>query len=149
MMAGGLAIGWAASRAQARGWPVTMVPALCAAGLLLAQIGLMLQPRAPLLVNGLWVLFAFCGAGGPSGYIAVGQMYPVEQTARISTAINALTLAGAFVLQSAIGAILDLWPRTVSGGWDPHGYSAALGLSVALQVFVVVHAGRRRPNQSL
>ena len=140
MMAGGLAIGWASSRAQARGWPAIMVPALCAAGLLAAQVGLMLQPRAPLLVNGLWVLFAFCGAGGPSGYIAVGQMYPVEQTARISTAINALTLAGAFVLQSAIGAMLDLWPRTAAGGWDPHGYSAALGLSVALQVFVVVQA---------
>ena len=101
-----------------------------------------------MLVNGLWVMFAFCGSGGPTGYIAVGQMFPVEQTARVATAINALTLTCAFVLQSAIGAILDQWPRTASGGWDPHGYSAAMALSVGLQVLVAIHvsgiATRRR-----
>jgi hypothetical protein len=100
----------------------------------------------------LWVLFAFCGAGGPSGYIAVGQMYPVEQTGRVSTAINALTLAGAFLLQSAIGAILDLWPRVAGGGWDARGYSAALALSVAVQLLVVARAAGgtalwRRPRR--
>ena len=148
MMAGGPAIGWAASRVQARGWPSMLVPALCTVGLMAAQIGLMLQPSSHLLVNGLWVMFAFCGAGGPTGYIAVGQMFPVEQTARVATAINALTLTCAFVLQSAIGAILDQWPRTTSGGWDPHGYSAALAVSVGLQVLVAIHvsgiATRRR-----
>lgn len=148
MMAGGPMIGWAASRAQARAWPSMMVPALCTAGLMAAQVGLMLQPSAPLLVNGLWVMFAFCGAGGPTGYIAVGQMFPVEQTARVATAINALTLGCAFVLQSAIGAILDQWPRNAAGGWDPQGYSAALALSVGAQVLVAIHvsgvAARRR-----
>ena len=148
MMAGGPVIGWAASRVQARGWPLIMVPALCTTGLVAAQIGLMLQPAAPILVNALWVMFAFCGAGGPTGYIAVGQMFPVEQTARVATAINALTLGCAFVLQAAIGAILDQWPRTASGGWDPHGYSAAMALSVGLQVLVAIHvsgiATRRR-----
>ena len=150
MMAGGPAIGWAASRVQARGWPSMLVPALCTVGLMAAQIGLMLQPSSHLLVNGLWVMFAFCGAGGPTGYIAVGQMFPVEQTARVATAINALTLTCAFVLQSAIGAILDQWPRSASGGWDPHGYSAAMALSVGVQVLVAIHvsgiaARRLRP----
>lgn len=150
MMVGGSAIGWAASRAQARGWPTMMLPALCTAGLVVAQFGLMLQPSAPLAVNGLWVMFAFCGSGGPTGYIAVGQMFPVEQTARVATAINALTLGCAFVLQAAIGAILDQWPRSASGGWDPHGYSAAMALSVGVQVLVAIHvsgiaARRLRP----
>jgi len=140
MMAGGLVIGWAASRAQARGWPSILVPALCAAGLLIAQLGLMLQPGSAAAVTALWLLFAFCGTGGPAGYIALGQMYPIEQTARVATAVNTLTLAGSFLLQWAIGAILDLWPRTVTGGWDPHGYSAALALSVAVQLLVVARA---------
>ena len=39
---------------------------------------------------------------------------------------------GAFLLQSAIGWILDQWPRTAAGGWDPRGYSAALGFSAVL-----------------
>jgi hypothetical protein len=32
--------------------------------------------------------------------------------------------------------VLDLWPRTASGGWEPRGYSAALALSLVLQLVV-------------
>lgn len=148
MLAGGLAIGHASSRAQARGRPAILVPAVCMAGLLAAQIGLMLQPAGAATVTVLWVMFAFCAAGGPSGYVAVGQMFPPEQMGRVSTAVNSLTLIGAFLLQSATGWILDLWPRIASGGWDPRGYSAALMLSVAVQVFVTARlAGWRVPRR--
>jgi hypothetical protein len=69
-------------------------------------------------------------------------MFPVEQMGRVSTAINSLTLAGAFLMQSAVGWILDLWPRTAAGGWDPRGYSAALLVSVATLVLASVHLAR-------
>ena len=134
MMAGSLAIGHVGSRVQARGYPAILVPALCIAGLLIAEIGLMLQPRDTATVTVLWMLFAFFCAGGPTGYIAIGQMFPAEQVGRVSTAINTLTLCGAFLLQMVIGWIIDLWPRTPSHGWDPRGYSAALMLSVALHL---------------
>ena len=75
-------------------------------------------------------------AGATAGYITVGQMFPPEQTARVTTAVNTLTLAGAFVLQAAIGWALDFWPRTAAGGWDPRGYSAALAFSLVLQLFI-------------
>jgi len=149
MTAGTLASGQAGSRAQARGHSALLVPALCVAGLLAAQVGLMLQPTGA-AVTLLWVMFAFFGAAGPTGYIAVGQMFPPEQMGRVSTAINTLTLGGAFLLQAAIGWILDLWPRTAAGGWDPRGYSAALLLSVVLQLVIAarlaggVGAWRRR-----
>jgi sugar phosphate permease len=136
MLAGSLAIGQVASRAQARGYPAILVPVLCIAGLLAAQIGLALQPTGTAAVTLLWVAFAFFASGGVTGYVAVGQMFPAEQMGRVSTAINTLTLVGAFLLQSAIGWTLDLWPRTAAGGWDPRGYSAALMLSVAVQLFV-------------
>ncbi|MBC7803233.1 MAG: hypothetical protein H7Y16_05080, partial [Candidatus Parcubacteria bacterium] len=111
---------------------------LCIAGLLASQVGLMLQPSGA-WVPALWLVFAFFGAGGATGYIVLGQMFPPEQMGRVSTAANALTLAGAFFLQSAIGWILDLWPRTASGGWDPDGYTAALGLSAGLHLLVTAH----------
>jgi hypothetical protein len=38
-----------------------------------------------------------------------------------------------FLLQNAIGWVLDLWPRTATGGWDPAAYAWALGLTLALQ----------------
>ncbi|MFN0161214.1 MAG: nitrate/nitrite transporter [Burkholderiales bacterium] len=140
LMAGGYVVGWGASRAQARGLSARLVPALCTLGLLAAQAGLAFGPSAPAVVTALWLLFGFCASGGPSGYIVITQMFPLEQTGRVSTAINALTLAGAFLLQSAIGAILDLWPRTASGGWDNRGYAAVLLLSIGLQLAVAALA---------
>lgn len=136
MLAGNLVIGHASSRAQAHGRPAILVPTLCMAGLIAAQIGLALQPTGAAAVTLLWVAFSFFASGGATGYVALGQMFPPEQMGRVSTAANTLTLAGAFLLQSAIGWILDLWPRTAAGGWDPKGYSAALMVSVAVQLVV-------------
>jgi MFS family permease len=146
MLAGSYMIGQLSSRLQASGYPAILVPALCIAGLLAAQIGLALQPKGAATVTILWVAFAFFASGGATGYVAVGQMFPPEQMGRVSTATNTLTLGGAFLLQSAIGWILDLWPRTAAGGWDPKGYSAALILSVAVQLIVAVRlAGSATP----
>jgi sugar phosphate permease len=146
MLAGSFAMGQAASFAKARGHSAFLVPALCTAGLVAVQAGLLLQPQGALAVAALWIAFAFFGASGPAAYIALGQLFPPEQTGRVSTAANALVLGGAFALQAAIGWILDLWPRTAAGGWDPRGYSWALGLSIALHVLAALHVlgwGRR------
>jgi hypothetical protein len=56
----------------------------------------------------------------------------------VATALNGSMLALVFVLQNVIGLILDLWPRTATGGWDPAAYSWALGLTLAAQVLTVV-----------
>jgi MFS family permease len=133
LMTGALVMGAASSRAQARGYPATLVPLACIAGQLAAQVGLALQPASPVAITILWILLAFCASGAAPGYVAVGQMFPAEQMGRVATAVNTLTLGGAFLLQAAVGWILDLWPRTASGGWDPAGYSAALALSIAVQ----------------
>jgi len=143
MMAGALVVGAATSRAKALGLPPMLVTLVCTAGQVVAQIGLVLQPTAPLVVGGLWMLFAFCVAGATAGYITVGQMFPPEQTARVATAVNTLTLVGAFVLQAAVGWVLDFWPRTLSGGWDPRGYSAALAFSLLLQLFIAARLCRK------
>jgi MFS family permease len=143
MLAGVLVAGALTSRAQARGYPPQRVLLGCSAGLLAAQIALALGPPAA-AVPAVWVLFAFCAAGATPGYVVVGQMFPREQMGRVTTAANTLTLAAAFVLQAAVGAVLDYWPRTASGGWDPHGYSAALWLSVLVQAAIAAPLLRRR-----
>jgi hypothetical protein len=66
------------------------------------------------------------------------QVFPPEQTGRVSTAVNTLTLGGAFLVQAAIGGILDLRPRTASDGWDPDGYSWALALTAAFQALAAL-----------
>jgi len=135
MTAGTMLSGHASSRVHARGGSALLVPAVCFAGLIVAQAGLALQPSGA-AVTALWVMFAFFGASGPSAYVGVGQMFPPEQMGRVSTAINTLTLCGAFLLQAAIGWILDLWRRGAAGGWDPDGYSAALLVSMAVQLAI-------------
>jgi predicted MFS family arabinose efflux permease len=133
-LAGSALIGQATSRAVAAGRSTFFVPLVCMGFVLAGQAGLAFQPAGWMPVLGLWLVIAFFGAGGTAGYIAVGQLFPPELTGRVSTACNTLTLGGAFLLQSAIGWILDLWPRTAAGGWDPAGYSWALVLSIVLQL---------------
>ena len=137
MMAGVAIAGAVTSRVQARGYPGIVVVLSCNAAMFLVQILLALQPSGA-AVPIAWLLFAFFAASSTTGYIVVGQMFPREQMARVSTAANTVTLVGAFVLQSAIGWVLDLWPRTAAGGWDPRGYSAALALSATVQALLAV-----------
>jgi predicted MFS family arabinose efflux permease len=146
MVAGSMLAGSAASRAEAAGLPRFLVPIVSLAGLVLLQAGLMLQPSQHAVVVMLWLAMALFGAAGAVGYVVVCQMFPPEQTGRVSTAVNTLSLAGAFLVQAAIGWILDLWPRTASGGWDPDGYSWALALTAVLQALaalVMMTAPRR------
>lgn len=152
MVAGSVLAGGAASRANAAGLPSFLVPIVCLVGMVLLQAGLMLQPSQPSVVFVLWPAIAVLGTAGPVGYIAMCQMFPPEQTGRVSTAVNTLTLGGAFLVQAAIGWILDLWPRTASDGWDPDGYSWALALTAAFQAIaalVMATAHRRRPAISM
>src|SRR3954447_4391659 len=96
-MAGVMVIGAAMSRAQARGYSGMLVVLACNAALVLAQIVLALQP-AGAAVPIVWLVFSFFAAASTTGYVVVGQMFPREHMARVSTAANTLTLSGAFVL---------------------------------------------------
>ena len=138
MVVGSVLTGSAASRANAAGLPPFLVPIVCLAGLVLLQAGLMLQPSQPAVVLVLWLAIAVFGTAGPVGYVVMCQMFPPEQTGRVSTAVNTLTLGGAFLVQAAIGGILDLWPRTASDGWDPDGYSWALALTATFQALAAL-----------
>ncbi len=149
MVAGSVLAGAAASRAEAVGLPSAIVPIVALVGVVLLQVGLMLQPSQPAVVLALFLAMAVFGAGGSVGYVVVNQMFPPELTGRVSTAVNTVALGGAFLVQAAIGWILDLWPRTASGGWDPDGYSWALALTAVLQAvaaLVMATAPRRRPG---
>ena len=86
----------------------------------------------------LWLAIAVFGAAGATGFVVLCQMFPAEQTGRVSTAANTLTLGFAFLVQAAIGWILDHWPRTALDGWDPDGYSWALALTAAFQALAAL-----------
>ena len=45
---------------------------------------------------------------------------------RVNTALNTFTFVGIFLGQWGTGIVLNLWPQTAAG-YDPRGYSYALG----------------------
>jgi len=133
LVTGSLVTGQAASFAQARGLSAMFVPYLGMAGVMMCLAVLATGPSGFWPIAATWFLFSFCGSVGVAGYAAVGQGFPPELQGRVATAINFAMLVLVFVLQTGIGAILDLWPRTAAGGWDPAGYSVALGVTFLLQ----------------
>nr|WP_255575137.1 MFS transporter [Caldovatus aquaticus] len=134
LMAGSLLNSRLASALQRRGADPMLVPWCGMAAMVALQLALALAaPRDPLLVTLLWTAFAYVSATGPASYAAVGHHFPSDLAGRVATAINATMLVLVFVLQGAIGAILDLWPRTAAGGWAPAGYAWALLLTAGLQ----------------
>lgn len=151
MMFGSLFTGQAASFAQARGFSPMLMPYIGVAGCLFAQAMLMLGPSNFWVMAALWFFFSFSGSVGPAGYAAIAQGFPPALAGRVSTAINFLMLCVVFVFQTGIGAILDLWPRTATGGWAPEGYVWALGmtfsvqLAAALWIFLPWRQSRKEP----
>lgn len=132
---GALLTGQAVSLAHRRGWGAMAVPIAALALVLVVQLLLLWLPsREFWFVAALWFTFTFATGAGPGGYAAVAQRFPPELAGRVGTAMNFSMLVLTFVLQNAIGWILDLWPRTASGGWDAAGYRWAWGVTILLQV---------------
>ncbi len=138
MMTGQLLSGQAASALQARGADPMLVPFAGMAGVAVLQAVLIAGPRDPLAMHALWFAFACLGSSGPVAYATLAQRFPPELTGRVATAMNFSMLTLVFLLQWGIGAVLDLWPRTAAGGWDPAGYAWAMGLTLTLQSMTVL-----------
>ena len=79
------------------------------------------------------ILFGFFGTAGILPYAVLSQSFAPELAGRVYTGLNLLVFLGAFAAQWGIGALIDLWPRTVSGGYAPVGYRVALLVMFALQ----------------
>jgi hypothetical protein len=66
---------------------------------------------------------------------------------RANTALNFVTFATAFVVQYVIGAIIDLWPTTPTGGYPAQAYQVAFGVFLGLQAAALIWYLWRAPDQ--
>lgn len=151
LMFGNLLSGNAVSMLQRRGRDPWLAPTCGMLGLVAVQAALVLlsalpdAPRGAALLAVLWFAFGAFGACGPAAYALLAQRFPPALTGRVATAINATMLALVFVLQNAIGLVLDAFPRTVADGWDPRGYAVALAVTLALQAGTLRWLARAPP----
>lgn len=75
-----------------------------------------------------------CGWSRNGPELAIlGEYYPKEMSGRANAALNLLHVGGAFVLQSAAGSIIAMWPQT-HGAYPAEAHQAAMGTMFLLQL---------------
>ena len=74
----------------------------------------------------LWAGFVFCGTSATLAHSIVTRRYPRDMAGRVNTALNTFTFLGIFLGQWGTGACWASGRRPLAG-YDPRGYSCALG----------------------
>jgi sugar phosphate permease len=128
---GGLLLGSIADQIRQRGIGLERLFALLAMLFIAAQLALIL--RLPLPSALLWSAVAVVGAGTVLSYAIVAEYFPKELTGRANGALNVFHFAWAFVLQYAIGLVLQQWPSQ-DGHYPIVAYQVALSFNVGLQI---------------
>ncbi len=82
----------------------------------------------------LWIAFGFFGTSGILSYTALSSSFPKELSGRVTTGINLMVFIAAFILQWAIGAVINLWEISSSGNYHVDGYKTAFLIILALQI---------------
>jgi len=148
MVAGFVAMGLAAERLSRFGIRPIIVSAAGMALFMLVQVAVVLQWTGAVLP--IWMLFGFFGTTGILPYAALSQRFPAELAGRLNTGLNVMVFVLAWAAQWGIGAVIDQWPTTASGGYDPAGYQAGFGMLLVLQVaalaWFMLYRGDRVPE---
>jgi MFS family permease len=138
--------GLIAERLRRWGIGVLAVAGAAAVLFMLAQVGIVLGWIGASAA--LWALFGATFNVITLTYAALSQHFPPSYAGRANAGMNVLSTASAFVLQYAIGAVIDLWPRTPQGGYHPDAYASAFGLLLAAQAAAFVWFAFYRPQPS-
>ena len=96
--------------------------------------------QTPLLLPtgaGRWVVL--CSLGAFSNitalcYPVVNAHFPPSMSGRVNTAMNLFYFCGAFALQYAVGAVIDLFPQVAPGRYPVLAYQVSFGLMIAIEL---------------
>jgi len=131
MVGGYIVMGMAAERLSRTGIRPMTVAGLGMIVFMVCQAAMLLPWRPPPLF--LWMVFGFSGTSGILVYADLSQRFPAELAGRVNTGLNLLVFVAAFSAQWGVGAVIGLWPNTLTG-YALQGYRAGFGLLLALQV---------------
>ena len=131
MTAGYLMTGATASRLNRRGFKTESIVLAGMLFFMAIQVPIVMCVQTGAVF--IWALFAFFGTSGSVMFAALSQHFPGHLMGRVNTIMNLLVFLLAFSFQWAIGAIINLFPTGVEGGFDPQGYQAAFLFLLALQ----------------
>lgn len=102
------------------------------AAFLAAQILILID--IPALRTPVWLIFGMSGQVAILAFPWLSSHFGAALSGRANTAMNLLIFSMAFISQSAIGAIIDMFPRTPTGGYPVAAYQLAFGIFLALEL---------------
>ncbi|MEL6299383.1 MAG: MFS transporter [Pseudomonadota bacterium] len=129
---GVLASGAIADRLQAMGVSLLTTMGAFIVVFIAAQVAIILEWTDYNLP--VWFVFGMSGQVAVLAYPWLSQHFGTELAGRSNAAVNLALFATAFVLQYAIGLVIDAFPQTEAGGYATEGYQTAFGICLALQV---------------
>ena len=101
-----------------------------------AELAIVMQWTSVTLL--MWVVFGMTGQAAILAYPWLSSYFGAELSGRANTAMNLLIFLSAFAVQYAIGEIIDLFPATAAGGYDPRGYQIGFGVFAAAQLLALI-----------
>jgi len=132
MITGFIVLGVLAEKLAAKGIPVRTT-AVSGMTIFLCTLGLMAF-NAPVPTPVIMVGFGFFGTSGILAYTSLTLDFPMALSGRVTTGINMMVFIGAFIIQWAIGAIINLWEISADGSYDPAGYRISFSALLACQL---------------
>jgi predicted MFS family arabinose efflux permease len=99
---------------------------------LAAQVGIVLQLTDYSLV--LWLMFGMSGQVAVLAYPWLATYFGTALSGRAHTVVNLMIFGCAFIVQYAIGEIIELYPQPTPETYDPESYRTAFGAFLAVQL---------------
>ncbi len=99
--------------------------------------------------NILWPIFVILGPFSLLTYPIFSSMFDAKLSGRVQTTYNMIVFVMSTVIQSGIGAIIDLYEPLADGRFNPAGYNTALTIVVVALALSIVWAifYRRSKNE--
>ena len=97
-------------------------------------LAIIFEVMHPLAFYPAWIVFGMTGQLSILAFVWLASFYGPELSGRATTATNLIIFLTAFAIQSAIGGIIDQFPATATGGYDPQAYQVSFAIVLAIQV---------------
>jgi MFS family permease len=134
LCAGALLLGVVAERLRRYG--VRTQAALAVVGVLFIAAQLALILRLPISSYVVWAIVGSVGAATVLSFTILAEYFSSEIAGQANAALNILHIGGAFILQYAIGVIVDIW-GSKNGHYPMIAYQAAFTIILCLHVIAL------------
>lgn len=85
-----------------------------------------------------WVLLGLSSNMSALAFPWLCGQFPLKFAGRVNSALNVFVFLGVFVIASAIGWIIDLFPLTETGGYAREGYETSLLIVIAVETLAFI-----------